>query len=318
MSISESDLAAAPDERLMGPERLTPAERRGLTLALVAAIALHVIIPAGLIAYYAFFGRPAPAVQEIPIEVVVEQPPPPKPPPPPQPQDKPKEPPPPDDEKPAYDAPAASTHDDSSRESPDKTTQAQASKAPPPPTPGAPPKADQPSQTASAAPAEQPKEQNAPPPEMLKPTPDGDEPASQTPAPDVPAKDAASPPAPAPPAPAPGEAMPTIETLPEYKFARANKDAPIATGNADTRYFTIVYGMIRSHLREPTGAEGHKRGAIVFGVDETGNLIGRKMMESSGSPTLDMAVMAAIAQASPYPAPPGWVPKTMRLTYGGP
>ena len=256
-------------------------------------------------------------MQEIPIEVVVEQPPPPPKPPEKQ-AEKPKEPPPPDDEKPAYDAPAPSTHDDFSRESPDKKTEAPASQAPPPPTPGAPPKAETPSQTASATPAEEPKEQNAPPPADLKPNPDGEEPASQTPTPVPSAKDAPSPPAPAPPAPTPGEALPTIETLPEYKFARANKDAPIATGNADTRYFTIVYGMIRSHLREPPTEGAHKRGAIVFGVDETGNLIGRRMMASSGSPNLDIAVMAAIAEAAPYPAPPGWVPKTMRLTYGGP
>jgi hypothetical protein len=26
--------------------------------------------------------------------------------------------------------------------------------------------------------------------------------------------------------------------------------------------------------------------------------------------------MAAIAEAAPYPAPPGWQPRSMRLTYG--
>ena len=78
--------------------------------------------------------------------------------------------------------------------------------------------------------------------------------------------------------------------------------------------------MIRSHFREPSrsGALGaNKEGAIVFGVDEGGNLIGRKMVNSSGSPNLDMAIMAAIAEAAPYPAPPNWQPRTMRLTYGG-
>ncbi len=45
--------------------------------------------------------------------------------------------------------------------------------------------------------------------------------------------------------------------------------------------------MIRSHYREPTGpgaTRPAREGAIVFGVDETGNLIGRKVVNSSGSP----------------------------------
>ena len=139
---------------------------------------------------------------------------------------------------------------------------------------------------------------------------------SQPPAPKPP--DNAPVGAPVPMAPV-GAPLPVIETLPQYKFARAVRDSPIATGNADSRYFTIVYGMIRSHLREPSGSGApvpNKQGAVIFGVDESGNLIGRKMVTSSGSPNLDMAVMAAIAEAAPFPAPPNWQPRTMRLTYG--
>ncbi len=54
----------------------------------------------------------------------------------------------------------------------------------------------------------------------------------------------------------------------------------------------------------------------MFALDETGNLLERKIVSSSGSPNLDMAVMNAIAEAAPYPAPPGWHPKALRLTYG--
>ena len=54
----------------------------------------------------------------------------------------------------------------------------------------------------------------------------------------------------------------------------------------------------------------------MFALDETGNLLERKIVSSSGSPNLDMAVMNAIAEAAPYPAPPGWQPKALRLTYG--
>ena len=105
--------------------------------------------------------------------------------------------------------------------------------------------------------------------------------------------------------------------LPQYQFAHAATESPVVGGNADTRYFTIVYGMIRSRIRRPPNVRPPNRGgAIVFTVDETGNLVQRRVVSSSGSPNLDMAVMAAIAEAAPYPAPPGWQPRSMRLTYG--
>jgi TonB family protein len=121
-------------------------------------------------------------------------------------------------------------------------------------------------------------------------------------------------------APAPAGAPPlSADMLPQYKFAHAATESPIVGGNADTRYFTIVFGMIRSHLRAPSGpsaAPASRGGAIVFSVDKSGNLVGRKLVSPSGSPSLDTAVMTAIAEAAPYPAPPNWQPRAMRLTYG--
>jgi TonB family protein len=111
----------------------------------------------------------------------------------------------------------------------------------------------------------------------------------------------------------------STDTLPQYKFARAVKDSPTTAGNADSRYFTIVYGMIRSHYHEPSGPGATRpvrEGAIVFSVDNAGNIIGRKVVSSSGSLNLDTALMTAIAEAAPFPAPPNWQPKTLRLTYG--
>ena len=125
MSLSEAELRAepleeasapeppSPAERLSAPEELTPADRKGWALALVAAAALHLIIPLSLIVYYALWPPAVPtAVQEIPVEVVVEQPPPK----PDKAEDKPKPPPEPDDERPAYDAPAAATQEKVNRE----------------------------------------------------------------------------------------------------------------------------------------------------------------------------------------------------------
>ena len=70
-------------------------------------------------------------------------------------------------------------------------------------------------------------------------------------------------------------------------------------------------------MHQPRDAnQARHEGAIVFALDETGNLLQRRVVVSSGSPNLDMSVMNAIAEAAPYPAPPGWQPRAMRLTYG--
>ncbi len=301
----------------MGPETPAPAERRGLAGALIAAALLHLLIPIALLVYYALWPPAHPTtVQEIPVEVVVEQPPPP---PKPKPaEDKPKPPPEPDLEKPAYDAPAPETKEKVNRESPDKTTEAPAAQAPPPPTPGAPPKSE--AQAPAPAPADEQKAQTAPSAQDLEPAPEGELPADVNPKPKNDTAEAAARAAPAPPPKAPvGEPLPTIEDLPQYKFAREVEHAPIANGNSESRYLTIIYGMIKAHL--PESPELHvdsanRRGVVDFYVDEGGNLVGRKLVSSSGSPNLDMAVMNAIAAAAPYPAPPSWRPLYLTYNFG--
>jgi TonB family protein len=315
-SMSEADFTAEPVERLSVPEEPNPGERRGLAVALIAAAVLHLLIPLALFAYYALWPPATPtAVQEIPVEVVVEQPPPPKPKPA---EDKPKPPPKPFEEKPAFDAPAPETKEKVNRESPDKTTAAPAAKTPPPPTPGAPPKSE--AQAQAPAPPDEQKPRDTPPAHDLEPSPEGELPADVTPKPKNETAEAAAPAAPAPPVKAPaGEALPTIEDLPQYKFAREVEHSPIANGNADSRYLTVVYGMIKGHLRETPELRldsANRAGVVDFYIDEGGNLVGRKLIRSSGSPNLDMAVMAAIAAAAPYPAPPNWSPLYLTYNFG--
>ncbi len=320
MSSSDDSFSAEPLDHQPGPTAPTAAERRGLVLALIAAAVLHLLVPLGILGYYALWPpAAAPAEQEIPVEVVVEPPPPKEE----KPQDRPKPPPMPDDERPAYDAPSAATEEKANRESPDAKTESPAAEAEPRQNPGAP----QQSETPPAA--QEQKAEASPPPEEVKPAPNADEPAAVTASPSEadatpPAQEVepkpAPPPAPKPPAMAPdGAPVPTPDVLPQYKLAHAATQSPVVGGTADTRYFTIVYGMIRSHLREPSGpgaAPPNRGGVVVFTVDESGNLIQRKLVNSSGSPSFDMAVMTAIAEAAPYPAPPNWQPRSMRLTYG--
>jgi TonB family protein len=315
--LSEADFTAEPVERLDAPEPPTPGERRGHALALVAAVLLHLLIPASLLVVYWFWPPPKvpTAVQEIPVEVVIEQP---KPKPKPA-EEKPKPPPQPEVEKPAYDAPAAATKDDLNREAPDKTTEAKAApEAPPPPVPGAPPKAE--SKAPTPEPAEERKAETSPPAHELTPSPEGELPADATPKNEESPAEAAAPAAPPAPAKAPaGTPIPTIEDLPQYEFARSVAKSPVAGGNAESRYLTIIYGMIKTHLHEGPALHldsANRHGMVDFYLDEAGNLVGRKLVTSSGSPNLDMAVMTAIAAAAPYPAPPNWTPIYLSYNFG--
>ena len=107
--------------------------------------------------------------------------------------------------------------------------------------------------------------------------------------------------------------------LPLLSADTAKTQSPVVVGNADTRYFTVVYGMIRSHLHAPSGPSAtppSRGGAILFTGDAGGKLVQRRLVSSSGSPSLDTAVMTAIAEAAPYPAPPNWQTRSLRLTYG--
>ena len=101
---------------------------------------------------------------------------------------------------------------------------------------------------------------------------------------------------------------------PQSRFPQA-EHSPVARDSTESRYLTIVYRMIKARLHETPELRvdsASKRGEVDFYVDEGGNLVGRKLINSSGSPNLDMAVMAAIAAAAPYPAPPS---QPLYLTY---
>jgi TonB family protein len=113
--------------------------------------------------------------------------------------------------------------------------------------------------------------------------------------------------------------LPTIEDLPQYKVPPGIERSPSAGNNVESRYLTIVYGMIKSKLH--AAPELHvematHHGVVDFYVDEGGNLVGRKLVSSSGSPNLDTAVMEAIAEAAPYPAPPNWSPVSLNYNFG--
>jgi hypothetical protein len=101
-------------------------------------------------------------------------------------------------------------------------------------------------------------------------------------------------------------ASPPVVDLPQSKFAESN-------------YLKIVFGMIKSHLHETPGLHvdlANQHGVVDFYLDPLGNLVGRKLVASSGSSDLDIAVMAAIAEAAPYPVPPNASPVSLNYNFG--
>jgi protein TonB len=111
--------------------------------------------------------------------------------------------------------------------------------------------------------------------------------------------------------------MSAFAALPDYSFAPVSRKTPIATGKAASTYLSIVYGIVISRIRYPEGAAGHGRtmGEIVFGVDVSGRLVGQRVVKSSGSPELDLAALAAIRAASPFPPPPTGTGISLTLRY---
>jgi protein TonB len=170
------------------------------------------------------------------------------------------------------------------------------------------------------APSEEQKAENARPAHDLTLAPAGELPADVTPHPKNDTAEAA-PAASAPLAKAPvGETLLRVDDLPQYKFARGVQVFPNSRrGTAESRYFTTVYGMIKAQLRETPELRvdtANKQGVVDFYLDKRGNLVGRKLSSSSGSPNLDTAVMAAIAAAAPYPAPPSSRARNLRYNFG--
>ena len=259
------------------------------------------------------------AVQEIPVEVVIEQPPqPPKPKPP---EEKPKPQPQPEFEKPAYDAPAAPTKEKVNRGIPRQDDRGRGrARGPSPAEPGRSAESGitgaEPSRPTSRK--MRPRRPRTILPLRLRAN------CRRTATPSR----RTTPPRCWPPRrllrrrtrPPSGRRSRQLRNF-RNKFARSVEESPVAGGNAESRYLTIVYGKIKAHLHESQDLRldlANRHGIVDFYVDEGGNLIGRKLVASSGSPNLDIAVMTAITEAAPYPAPPHWnpIPPELQLRPG--
>ncbi len=109
-----------------------------------------------------------------------------------------------------------------------------------------------------------------------------------------------------------------LAPIPDYKLAAPPKPSPVGGGHAKTTYLTILYGLIMPHMHIPPRVRGSQmiaRGAIVFYIDEMGNLTHQAVHQPSGAPDLDAAALAAVRRAAPFPAPPRGLPHSMLFSY---
>jgi TonB family protein len=295
MAQLDTSFKANSAERLLQPPSAQPSFQPIRYLSLMGAVAIYAVLLALLLLENSL-DHAAPAQQEIPVEIVIE--PPPENPEPPQPKPEPEAMTRPLDEEPAYDAPRAPTEKKSEIEAPDegsKSTPAPAPKRPPNPS------SDAGKASGQTKEAEVETKENSIETLLDKSAVEALPPVQQEPEKQAKAE---------------GNQLPTFDSVPDVDFEGAIKQTPIAGGKAKATYLTILYGMIMSHLRPPSGPRARLEGAILFSVDGRGNLAQRRIAQSSGSRELDRAAYDAIGQASPFPPPPQGAPIGLRFSYG--
>ncbi len=104
------------------------------------------------------------------------------------------------------------------------------------------------------------------------------------------------------------------------EVAQSTRNAASATANGSGRSVSPARWQSRlmSHLerrkRYPSAARSNREEGTVyvrFRIDDSGNVLSVSLSRSSGYPTLDSAVLDMVRAASPVPAPPEGVNKTI-------
>ena len=161
----------------------------------------------------------------------------------------------------------------------------------------------------------------SPPPDPLPPEPEGllagaEAPPAQPP-PSAEAAPEAAPP-PAEPENPIAKKFAFFEPVPKMDFEVGAKASRAPPGAGPDNYLTTLYGMIVPLIRIPPGAQQIARrspAAIGFAVDGRGRLLTISVIKASGVPSIDLAVVAAIRQAAPYPPTPNGQPLGLAYHY---
>ncbi|MGP0092735.1 MAG: energy transducer TonB [Xanthobacteraceae bacterium] len=109
----------------------------------------------------------------------------------------------------------------------------------------------------------------------------------------------------------PPTAKPSVE-IPPSEAAPPAPGAAVQTPRLDViRWQSALAAHIERFKRYPaqarsSGEQGVAR--VAFTIDRQGQLLASRIVQSSGSPTLDRETLAMLARAQPMPRPPGEVP----------
>ena len=307
-------LIAPPAERLIeGPQSATLADKLRFA-SLLALCGLSHAIPILLLIYFGSAENLAVETQETPVEIIVEQPPETE-------QDQSDSKPPANltylDEKPATDAPRAPTDQEARADAPDQTQELPNAK--PDSEPPATRPAVDPAMTPDTSVAAKADEELAPEPERDRPDAEPIN-ASDLQREETKAGTSTEKAAPQPETkPAPRERVATFVMMPEYKLASASRFTPVAGGQAEATYFSIIYGMVKPHLHVTADLinRAHSPVEISFFVDSGGRLREEHVVKTSGLPQLDLAALSALRAAAPFPATPTGGVLGLRFTYAG-
>lgn len=69
-------------------------------------------------------------------------------------------------------------------------------------------------------------------------------------------------------------------------------------------YQNRMFATIKENWSWVGGQRGNLRVVVHFGVRETGEIVGLKIVQPSGDPSYDESVLRAVKKSSPLPAPP--------------
>ncbi len=303
--VADAALVADVQERF-AEQRRPPLLARARFLALVALVLLiHVAIIVAFLIRDANTKLQTAAMEETPVEVIVEKPPAPPPPPPPppkrpEPRPKPKE----EIEKPALSAPRAPSEEKIETEKTQPKTVIPKAQQPPaegekqPKAAAAPPK--------EAAPDES-KEDAAKATDETKPDAEALDKAKPKTAKKTVTKQAKASPKRKQKASDVLASLSGASPLDTMSFAKPTPKSPVYGGTEDVRYLAIVEGMLVHKVTQlPRTAHWQDGGHVVifFQLDPTGRVISKDFYVKSGYPDIDQLAMRALLAAQPFPPPP--------------
>ena len=302
--VVETALVADVQERFAERRRTPLSTRARFVGLLVLVLLVHLAIIVAFLVRDAKTRLQTAAMEETPVEVIVEKPaPPPPPPPPPKPpeaQPKPKE----ELEKPALSAPRAPNEEKVETEKTQPKTVIPKAQQPPsegekqPKAAAAPPK--------EAAPDES-KEDAAKAPDETKPDAEALDKAKPKTAKKTATKQAKASPKRKQRASDVLASLSGASPLDTMSFAKPTPKSPVYGGTEDVRYLAIVEGMLVHKMTQlPRTAHWQDGGHVVifFQLDPTGRVISKDFYNKSGYPEIDQLAMRALLAAQPFPPPP--------------